>query len=96
MKEEFLIQGVKEVTLLGQNVNSYRDMSESEYFGNSGLSSKTQLSPGFKTVYKPKSGGRRFSELLDKVSLVDPEMRVRFTSPHPKDFPDEVCPTRGS
>ena len=46
--------------------------------------------PGFKTVYKPKSGGRRFAELLEEVARVDPEMRVRFTSPHPKDFPDEV------
>ena len=45
---------------------------------------------GFKTIYKPKIGGLRFANLLDKVSLVDPEMRVRFISPHPKDFPDEV------
>ena len=72
-------------------MNSYRDTSESKYYGNSGLSSETQLSAGFKTIYKPKTGGRRFSELLDRVSQVDPEMRVRFTSPHPKDFPDEVC-----
>jgi tRNA A37 methylthiotransferase MiaB len=34
--------------------------------------------------------GARFADLIDEVSLIDPEMRVRFTSPHPKDFPDEV------
>ncbi|KAG7243007.1 hypothetical protein INR49_016773 [Caranx melampygus] len=79
-------QGVKEVTLLGQNVNSYRDMSE-EQFCSSDL---TQLSRGFKTVYRTKQGGLRFSDLLDRVSLIDPDMRIRFTSPHPKDFPDEV------
>ncbi|XP_073325045.1 mitochondrial tRNA methylthiotransferase CDK5RAP1-like isoform X2 [Pagrus major] len=79
-------QGVKEVTLLGQNVNSYRDTSE-EQFCSSDL---TQLSRGFKTVYRPKQGGLRFSDLLDRVSRIDPDMRIRFTSPHPKDFPDEV------
>ncbi|KAI8096362.1 tRNA-I(6)A37 thiotransferase enzyme MiaB [Halteromyces radiatus] len=85
-------QGVKEVTLLGQNVNSYRDTSESTYYLNSenknngsGLSND-----GFKTIYKAKDGGRRFTELLDKISLVDPKMRIRFTSPHPKNFPTEL------
>ncbi|XP_026321396.1 CDK5RAP1-like protein [Hyposmocoma kahamanoa] len=77
-------QGVREVTLLGQNVNSYRDVSQH--------SDKldTQLAKGFKTVYKSKKGGLRFADLLEKVSSVDPEMRIRFTAAHPKDFPDEV------
>ncbi|TKS71084.1 CDK5 regulatory subunit-associated protein 1 [Collichthys lucidus] len=79
-------QGVKEVTLLGQNVNSYRDTSEEQFCG----SDLTQLSRGFKTVYRTKQGGLRFSDLLDRVSCIDPDMRIRFTSPHPKDFPDEV------
>ena len=85
-----VLQGIKEVTLLGQNVNSYRDLSQTQVF--EGYDSKEigNMSRGFKTVYKPKKGGRRFSDLLDKISLVDPEMRIRFTSPHPKDFPDEV------
>ncbi|XP_049876060.1 mitochondrial tRNA methylthiotransferase CDK5RAP1 [Pectinophora gossypiella] len=77
-------QGVKEITLLGQNVNSYRDIS------NHGENQDTQLAKGFKTVYKAKKGGLRFADLLDKVSAVDPEMRIRFTAAHPKDFPDEV------
>ncbi|XP_071776048.2 mitochondrial tRNA methylthiotransferase CDK5RAP1 [Centroberyx gerrardi] len=79
-------QGVKEVTLLGQNVNSYRDTSETQSCG----SDPTQLSRGFRTIYRTKQGGLRFSDLLDRVSRIDPDMRIRFTSPHPKDFPDEV------
>ncbi|KAM3877985.1 mitochondrial tRNA methylthiotransferase CDK5RAP1 [Diretmus argenteus] len=79
-------QGVKEVTLLGQNVNSYRDTSEEQFCG----SDLTQLSRGFRTIYRTKQGGLRFADLLDRVSCIDPDMRVRFTSPHPKDFPDEV------
>ncbi|KAM7006309.1 mitochondrial tRNA methylthiotransferase CDK5RAP1 [Tautogolabrus adspersus] len=79
-------QGVKEVTLLGQNVNSYRDTSEEQFCG----PDLTQLSRGFKTIYRTKRGGLRFSDLLDQVSQIDPDMRIRFTSPHPKDFPDEV------
>ncbi|XP_022264730.1 mitochondrial tRNA methylthiotransferase CDK5RAP1 isoform X5 [Canis lupus familiaris] len=79
-------QGLKEVTLLGQNVNSFQDSSEVQF--NNAVS--TNLSRGFSTNYKPKKGGLRFTYLLDQVSRVDPEMRIRFTSPHPKDFPDEV------
>ncbi|XP_041354897.1 mitochondrial tRNA methylthiotransferase CDK5RAP1-like [Gigantopelta aegis] len=88
-------QGVKEVTLLGQNVNSYQDKSEmSSPIG--GLNAVSpSMSAGFSTVYKPKLGGRRFSDLLDRVSQINPEMRIRFTSPHPKDFPDDVLSVIG-
>ena len=58
-------QGVREVTLLGQNVNSWgRD-----------------LLPGVKT---------EFGELLRACDAVDGIDRIRFTSPHPKDFRDPV------
>jgi tRNA A37 methylthiotransferase MiaB len=101
-------EGVKEVTLLGQNVNSFADMSMSSGSDSSGDVGSTigitgnqgnhgsdpferYYAPGFSSVYKPKRDGAvRFAELLDAVADVDPEMRVRFTSPHPKDFPDEV------
>ncbi|NXQ92376.1 CK5P1 protein, partial [Nyctibius grandis] len=79
-------QGVKEVTLLGQNVNSFRDTSEVQFQS----AAAPGLSRGFSTVYKAKPGGLRFAHLLDQVSRIDPEMRIRFTSPHPKDFPDEA------
>jgi tRNA-2-methylthio-N6-dimethylallyladenosine synthase len=57
--------GVKELTLLGQNVNSWgRD-----------------LLPGVKT---------EFGELLRACDAVDGIERIRFTSPHPKDFREPV------
>jgi tRNA-2-methylthio-N6-dimethylallyladenosine synthase len=57
--------GVREVTLLGQNVNSWgRD-----------------LRPGIET---------EFGELLRACDAVDGIERIRFTSPHPKDFRDPV------
>lgn len=86
--EQLSEQGVKEITLLGQNVNSYRDLSEANNVYTN--SNPTNLAKGFKTVYKNKIGGFRFADLLEKVADVNPEVRIRFTSPHPKDFPDEV------
>lgn len=50
-------QGFRQITLLGQNVNSY------------------------------KFEGNDFAYLLEKVSEVEGIERIRFTSPHPKDFP---------
>jgi tRNA-2-methylthio-N6-dimethylallyladenosine synthase len=58
-------QGVKEITLLGQNVNSWgRD-----------------LLPDVRTD---------FGELLRACDAVDGIQRIRFTSPHPKDFREPV------
>lgn len=65
-------------------------MSESVLFTDCTTTASSSTVEGFKTVYKTKTGGRPFSALLDKVSQIDPEMRIRFTSPHPKDFPHEV------
>lgn len=39
----------------------------------SGIGSQLSNS-GFKTIYKRKEGGRRFTELLDRVSLINPEV----------------------
>ncbi|XP_022741513.1 CDK5RAP1-like protein [Durio zibethinus] len=81
-------EGVKEITLLGQNVNSYNDASGSEKEVEPG--SNWALSEGFKSMCKVKNMGLRFADLLDRLSTEFPEMRFRYTSPHPKDFPDEL------
>ena len=56
------------MTLLGQNVNSYRDLSQSSLPLSYGT--QTHLSRGFSTIYHAKEGGRRFADLLEQVSLV--------------------------
>lgn len=85
-------QGYREITLLGQNVNSYNDTSTRVEQGlglrEDGLPALS--SDGFRTIYKLGQGGVRFTELVDRISRIDPEMRIRFTSPHPKDFPDDL------
>jgi tRNA A37 methylthiotransferase MiaB len=48
-------------------------------------------SEGFSELYRSRDGeGVRFAELMDRVSSIAPEVRFRFTSPHPKDFPDAL------
>ncbi|KAI2506995.1 Uncharacterized protein family UPF0004 [Fragilaria crotonensis] len=81
---------VKEVVLLGQNVNSYHDRSEAA------IQSKPQAdyitsNDGFSNLYRLRGGaGYYFADLVDAVSRLSPELRVRFTSPHPKDYPPEL------
>lgn len=82
-------RGYKEVTLLGQNVNSYNDKSEVQAEEITSLP-LVKNAKGFKTVYRTPTAGVTFSQLIDRIAAIDPEMRIRFTSPHPKDFPDEL------
>ena len=50
-----------------------------------------EAAQGFRSPYRPRrEGAVRFGELLGRVAAVDREMRIRFTSPHPKDFSDDV------
>ena len=61
-------KGYKEVTLLGQNVNSYRFVN-------------------------PDGQIIDFAQLLEKVALTAPDMRIRFTTSHPKDMSDKTLET---
>lgn len=62
-------RGYKEITLLGQNVDSYHWESED----------------GTEKV--------NFAGLLARVAVIDPSMRIRFSTSHPKDITDEVLHT---
>ncbi len=64
--KDLFAKGYKEVTLLGQNVDSY-------YF-----------------IDEIKDEKVTFAGLLEKVALISPELRVRFSTSHPKDITDDV------
>jgi len=87
--------GTKEIWLLGQNVNSYSYFEEGSSRPRKPDPSRNYFADfyarGFKSVYKPlRDGSQSFADLLHAVAEAAPEVRVRFTSPHPKDFSDDV------
>jgi tRNA-2-methylthio-N6-dimethylallyladenosine synthase len=67
--KELFEQGYREVTLLGQNVDSYNWIDEQKE----------------ETV--------SFAMLMEKVALISPLLRVRFSTSHPKDITDDVLHT---
>jgi len=71
--QDLFKNGYKEVTLLGQNVDSYK------WKGNDADdSAEIEVN---------------FAQLLEKVALISPELRIRFSTSHPKDITDEVLYT---
>lgn len=76
---ELFNQGYREVTLLGQNVDSYKwtaPVAEAE-----------TLAAGDEVKIV------NFANLLEMVALINPDLRVRFSTSHPKDITDEVLYT---
>jgi len=70
---ELFEKGYREVTLLGQNVDSYKW----------NFTKKNE-------VIDPTQPTVSFAQLLEKVALVNPLLRVRFSTSHPKDMTDDV------
>lgn len=84
-------QNLREVVLLGQNVNSYHDTSPAAIQARPQSSAISLSNDGFRSrIRRPETGGYRFVDLVEAVSDISPELRVRFTSPHPKDYPVEL------
>ena len=81
-------EGVTEVTLLGQNVNSYgRDLTLRLRGESSGLDPAEVAGSSWATDGRARS---LFADLLRDVGAVEGIRRVRYTSPHPKDFRDDT------
>lgn len=74
-------KGYKEVTLLGQNVDSYKWSHEEN--------NKARLNKKSDEISQIIT----FADLLEMVALVSPQLRVRFSTSHPKDITDEVLYT---
>jgi tRNA-2-methylthio-N6-dimethylallyladenosine synthase len=68
--------GYREVTLLGQNVDSYRWTN---------LPRRTK-----RNEFEGEVEEVNFAQLLERVALIHPDLRVRFTTSHPKDMGDDV------
>ncbi len=76
---ELYNKGYREVTLLGQNVDSYKWSAEEN---NKAWIEKSKISHVI-----------NFAQLLEMVAQVSPNLRIRFSTSHPKDITDEVLYT---
>src|ERR1700722_18604858 len=80
--QDLFDRGYKEVTLLGQNVDSYYWFSET-----------SRTSDDAPNTVAQSANVVTFAGLLEMVAQVDPSLRVRFSTSHPKDITDEVLYT---
>ncbi len=94
-------QGFREVTLLGQNVDSYKwkqplpTLPGREGFKNLNVS-EAKVSPTGGDLEGAGAGAGavvNFANLLEMVALINPDLRVRFSTSHPKDITDDVLYT---
>jgi tRNA-2-methylthio-N6-dimethylallyladenosine synthase len=79
--KDLFAKGYREVTLLGQNVDSYK------WSPNNDLKGKAQIEKANEQSIV------NFAQLLEMVAEVSPLLRVRFSTSHPKDITDDVLYT---
>lgn len=91
---ELLNNGYKEVTLLGQNVDSYKwTENETQAIGKIVEMTSDQTTDLQLSLRAQRAKTTNFAQLLEMVAQIDPELRVRFSTSHPKDITDEVLHT---
>jgi tRNA-2-methylthio-N6-dimethylallyladenosine synthase len=92
--QQLFADGYREVTLLGQNVDSYKYSPLTPEGGTAGAQRADATATDAPAV--PPSGVRglvSFAALLEMVAQVSPDLRVRFSTSHPKDITDDVLHT---
>ena len=90
--KELAKEGYKEITLLGQNVNSYLrvEMAKNKENEDNMLSKSLDLKQQIYNTNKSDDNINSFATLLRAINKIDGIERIRFISPHPKDFTDDV------
>jgi len=86
-------KGYREVTLLGQNVDSYKWRPRPALPEGEETEKSIDESGAAESLPVREVGGVNFANLLALVALINPELRVRFSTSHPKDITDEVLHT---
>ncbi len=76
----------QEITLLGQNVNSYQYKVQHTAQDSTNNDNHSNKSFFEKQIFT-------FTELIEYIATQFPSVRIRFTSPHPKDFPEQLLRT---
>jgi tRNA-2-methylthio-N6-dimethylallyladenosine synthase len=74
--QDLFNDGYREVTLLGQNVDSY-------LWSGGGLKKEN-------ITTEELQNATTFAQLMEKVAMINPDLRVRFSTSHPKDMNDDV------
>jgi tRNA-2-methylthio-N6-dimethylallyladenosine synthase len=88
--EGLALEGTVEITLLGQNVNSYgRDLTTRLRSASDWRDHATSTGPTWSGADRPRARPL-FADLLRAVARVEGIRRVRYTSPHPKDLRPET------
>jgi tRNA-2-methylthio-N6-dimethylallyladenosine synthase len=85
---DLVAKGYKEVTLLGQNVDSYKWRPTSSASDAGADSTGTGDPPGRHASASPATTD--FADLLEMVALACPTLRIRYSTSHPKDMTDKV------
>ena len=97
---DLFTRGYREVTLLGQNVDSYKwtpangqlTTDNGQWAVDNGQLTMDNVQNETNNVHLASDSEQRvnFAQLLERIALIHPDLRIRFSTSHPKDITDDV------